>query len=134
VKANFPWRELSPLALAFLGDAVWELFARSHVLARGIRRPDDLHKATTTYVRASAQARLADALWPELTEAEQAVLRKGRNAKAGHVRKSADVLSYRHSTGFESLIGYLYGSGQNERLQMLCERALRLVDEWEANG
>ncbi|WP_026962512.1 Mini-ribonuclease 3 [Alicyclobacillus herbarius] len=129
-----PWRDLSPLALAYLGDAVWELVVRRHVIARGNRRPDDLHKAATSYVRADTQARLANALWAELTEPEQSMLRRGRNAKAGHVRKSTDVVSYRYSTGFESLIGYLYASGQEGRLAALCTRALALVDEWEVQS
>ncbi|WP_067934965.1 Mini-ribonuclease 3 [Alicyclobacillus kakegawensis] len=131
MNADVPWQELSPLALAYLGDAVWELMVRQHVMGRGRRKPDDLHKAAVRYVRADTQARLAEALWPELTDMEQSFLRRGRNAKAGHVRKSADALSYRHSTGFESLLGYLYASGQDERLHAVCERALALTDEWE---
>jgi ribonuclease III family protein len=122
---------LSPLELAFIGDAVWELYARSHVLARGIRRPNALHKETTKYVRAKAQAELAAVLWDRLTEEEQTVLRKGRNAKSGTVRKNADILDYRHSTGFEALIGYLYGQADRSRLEELCQFALQHIDDME---
>ncbi|MDQ0190384.1 ribonuclease III [Alicyclobacillus cycloheptanicus] len=126
--------DLSPLALAYVGDAIWELYARNHVLAGGIRKPNELHKAATRYVRASAQARLADQLGAILSAEELTILRRGRNAKAGHMRKSTDVLTYRHSTGFEALLGYLYGTGQQERLDEVCETALRWIDEWEDAG
>jgi ribonuclease III family protein len=121
-------KELSPLALAFIGDAVWEVYARNHVLCLGARKPNQLHRMTTEYVRAGAQARLADELMASLTSEEQDILRRGRNAKSGHVRKNADVLEYRHSTGFEALIGYLYGNGQTERLDSLCAKALAWID------
>ena len=123
--------ELSPLALAYVGDAVWEVYARNHVLKRGIRRPNELHRAATKYVSAVAQARLASELWDSLTDEERLILRRGRNAKSGHVRKNADVLDYRHSTGFEAVIGYLYGSGNTERLEQVCCLALERVDDWK---
>ncbi|MCL6593311.1 MAG: ribonuclease III [Alicyclobacillus sp.] len=124
-------REAPVLALAYIGDAVWELVVREHVLARGIRRPGELHKAAQAYVRATTQARLTDALQPVLTPAEQEWVRRGRNAKPGHERRRTDVLVYRHSTGFETLLGYLYGSGQTERLQQVCRAALAWVDSEE---
>jgi ribonuclease III family protein len=120
--------ELSPLALAFIGDAVWEVYARNHVLASGVRKPNQLHRMTTQYVRAGAQARLVDELTPSLLPEEQDIVRRGRNAKSAHVRKNADVLEYRHSTGFEALIGYLYGSGQTGRLEQLCAQAFSVID------
>lgn len=121
--------ELSPLALAFIGDAIWEVYARNHCLAKGIRKPGELHRACTKYVRASAQARLADWLQDTLEESERAVLRRGRNAKSLHTRKSADVLEYRHSTGFETLIGYLYGTQRFGRLDEIAQYALHALDE-----
>lgn len=120
--------ELSPLALAFIGDAVWELYARDHVLASGVRKPHQLHRMTTQYVRAGAQARLVDELAAFLSPEELDIVRRGRNAKSAHVRKNADVLEYRHSTGFEALIGYLYGSGQTSRLEQLCAQAFSVID------
>lgn len=126
-------RELSALALAYMGDAVWEVYARNHVLNQGIRRPAELHRVATRYVRARAQAWLADRIFPHLTEPEQAVWRRGRNAKAGHLRRSTDVLTYRHSTAFEAVLGYLYGTGEQGRLDELCQTALTWIDEREAN-
>lgn len=127
------WRAdaLSSLALAYIGDAVWEVYVRNHVLEQGIRRPKDLHRASTKYVKAHAQATLASMLWDDLTEEEQDVLRRGRNAKSGTVRKNADILDYRHSTGFEALIGYLYGQGNQTRLDELCKAALAKIDQME---
>lgn len=127
-------RGIPTLAFAFIGDAVWELRVREHVLRKGIRRPNELHRAATRYVRARSQAYLADVLGPLLSEDERGFLRRGRNAKPGHARKSADVLDYRHSTGFETLIGYLYTSGQRDRLDELCKRALAAVDNWEEDA
>lgn len=132
--AGWSAQGLSALALAYVGDAVWEVYARNHVLCLGVRRPSELHKAATRYVRASAQAWLADRMYPLLTEPEQAVWRRGRNAKAGHLRKSTDVLTYRHSTAFEAVLGYLHGTGDQERLDELCRAALTWIDEWEDNN
>lgn len=120
--------DLSPLALAFIGDAIWEVYARDRVIGHGIRRPHDLHRATTAYVCAKAQAWLAGQLADELTDEERDVLRRGRNAKAGHLRRSAGAIEYRYSTGFEALIGHLYGSGQRERLDHICSRAMALIE------
>lgn len=122
---------MSPLALAFLGDAVWELYVRRHILSRGAGRPHTLHQATASYVRASTQAWLVRRLADWLTPDEADILRRGRNAKPGHVRRSAGVAEYRHSTGFEALLGYLYGSGQVARLDEICRMALAWLDERE---
>jgi len=120
---------LSSLALAFVGDAVWGIYVRDYVLALGIRRPAELHKQSTYYVMANAQARVVQHLWDGLTEVEQGVVKRGRNAKSGTVRKHADILDYRHSTGFEALIGFLYGQRDRERLDNICLTALRYLHE-----
>lgn len=127
--ADWPVGELSSLALAFIGDAIWEVYVRNHTLAMGIRKPHELHKASTKYVRAGAQAHIVQVMFDGLSEEEQAVLKRGRNAKSGSVRKNADVIDYRHSTGFEALIGFLYGTKQLNRLDELCKRAIQIIDE-----
>lgn len=133
VQTMSDWKasDLSALALAYIGDAVWELYARNHVLDSGIRRPKELHRAATKFVSARAQARLVSELWDVFTEKEQGVLRRGRNAKPGHSRKNADVLDYRHSTAFEALVGYLYGTEQHERLAEVFQMAVQRIDTWE---
>lgn len=120
--------DLSPLALAFMGDAVWEVYARRHSLNRGVRKPGELHKATTRYVSARAQAEISEWLVPALTEEEQSWMRRGRNAKSAHVRKNVDVIVYRYSTGFETLIGFLATTGQEQRVSEIAVMAMDWVD------
>ncbi len=120
--------EVPILALAFMGDAVWHVYVRNHVLKNGIRRPDLLHKAAIGYAKAGAQAKAILTMMGELTEEEQAVVRRGRNAKSSRMAKNADVVEYRYSTGFEALIGFLYGAGEAKRLEEVCMRALTLLD------
>ncbi|NLC77612.1 MAG: ribonuclease III [Clostridia bacterium] len=113
---SFEPEAMSPLALAYVGDAVYELYIRVLLVGQGSPKMKDLHRQAVKYVRAGTQAAFLKELEPLLTEEELAVVRWGRNAKSGHTPKSADVLEYRHSTGFEALIGYLYLKGRQERL------------------
>jgi ribonuclease-3 family protein len=108
---------LNPLVLAYLGDAVYELFVRCGLVARGYTRVGLLHQEATNLVRATCQARFLHEIEGSLTEEEIRVMKRGRNAKSGHVPRSAEVVEYRWSTGFESLIGYLYLKGRFERLE-----------------
>ncbi|GAX89341.1 ribonuclease III [Effusibacillus lacus] len=116
------------LALAYMGDAVWELLVRQHLLGQGEMRPHRLQKMSVYYVKAKSQAQILHFLSGDLTEEEASVVRRGRNAKSGTVPKNADVIDYRHSTGFESLIGYLYLKGEHERLRQLAASAIQYVD------
>lgn len=114
-----PARLLPPLALAYIGDAVFEVAVRQHVMSRANLRPHHLHRESTKYVSAKAQAQLLALLEPQLTEDEKTIVRQGRNAKSGTTPKNADVLEYRHATAFESLVGYLYYTGAHDRLRQL---------------
>ena len=118
-----PPGQMHPLALAYLGDAIYEMYIRQYVLSQQNHRPDHLHRESVGYVSAKAQARLLAEWLPLLTEEELGVVKKGRNAKSGKAPKSADVLDYRHSTGFECLIGYLYYERRHERLKQLLDMA-----------
>lgn len=111
---------LSPLVLAYIGDAVYEMYIRLNLLPQ-IPKVHDLHQAVTKNVCASNQAKVLHALEQDLTEEERDIARRGRNAKS-HVPKNADLFDYRYSTGFEALIGYLYLSGEIERLNYLLGR------------
>lgn len=111
--------QFGPLALAFIGDAVYELLARGQVVAGGSAPVGKLHHRTVDFVRADAQARAAHALLPLLDETEAAVLRRGRNANTAHMAKHADPIDYRYATGLEALFGYLYLTGRTERLRQL---------------
>lgn len=116
--------QFSPLALAYIGDGVYELFVRTKVIEEHENLPaNKLHKKTVQYVKAHAQANSIDAMLPHLTEDETAVYKRGRNAKSNTTPKNADMADYRKATGFEALLGFLYLSGENERLNELMEIA-----------
>jgi ribonuclease-3 family protein len=117
-------RQYSPLALAYLGDGVYELFVRSHVLKQGNCQNHKLHEKSKDFVSCAAQERFLNLLMPELTEAEQEVVRRGRNAKSHSKPKNADYGTYHAATGFEALWGYLYLAEEQERLEHLFARIL----------
>ena len=117
----------SPLTLAYIGDGIYELVIRSIVVERANRSANDLHKKTTRYVKAPAQSAMIEALLPELTEDEEAVYRRGRNAKSYTTAKNASVADYRRATGFEALMGYLYLTGQIDRMLELIKDGIRLA-------
>jgi len=125
--------ELSPAVWAYIGDAVYELYIRCHILSGGPAKTKILHREVITMVRASFQARLVAKLEPFLSENEMEILKRGRNVKSGHIPAHTDVLTYRHSTAFEALIGYLYLRGEHERLKELLEQAKILGETLEEN-
>ena len=121
---------LSALQLAFIGDAVYNLVARLNALSKGgvVKK---LHLGTTNKVNAVAQAKALIAIEPVLSEEEHAIVKRGRNAHARHAApKSATTAQYCASTGFEALIGYLYLSGQKNRLEQL----FKLIDHEHQNA
>jgi ribonuclease III family protein len=115
--------EPSPLTLAYVGDAVYELYVRVHLVEReGMTR--NFQPAATGLVRASVQSRILGALEPHLTEEELNVVRQGRNANIGQIPKSASMIDYRRATAFECLLGHLLLKGQEERLMELLPLAV----------
>lgn len=123
-----PVRIDHPLSLAYLGDAVWELYVRHHLLASGTVRPHDLQKQSIRFVSAKAQAAALKQLLPKLTEEERDVVRRGRNAKSKTSPKNTTVLDYRHSTAIEALVGFLYLTDQISRLTELMEWVIETVE------
>ena len=119
----------SPLTLAYIGDAVYDLIIRTVVVERANRSPKELHKATVKYVNAATQARMIEALEPELTEEETAVFHRGRNAKSGTSAKNASIVDYRKATGFEAVMGYLYLCEDFERMNVLICKGLESLKE-----
>lgn len=109
------WQELNALALAYIGDAVYELWVRRHLLDSGGEKVQAMHKQAVGYVRASAQARILHALMPALSSEEQQVVMRGRNSKGSYPR-NVDVITYRHATAFEALVGYWHLLGRQERI------------------
>ena len=109
-------RTYSPVVLAYIGDAVYELIIRTILVDQGNRQANTLHKKASTYVKASAQAAMAEAFLPDLTEEERQYFKRGRNAKTVSMAKHATMHDYRHATGFEALMGYLYLTDQMNRM------------------
>lgn len=126
--------EMPALALAYIGDAVWEVYVRQHLLAMGELKPHRLQTGAVNYVKAKAQSDILHHIMTELNEEEQAVVRRGRNAKSGTVPKNADVIDYRHSTGFETVIGYLYLKSEFDRLNELVNLSISFIDETLRKG
>lgn len=124
-------KQLNSLALAYMGDAVFETYVRRHLLQSGKVKPNHLHREGTRYVSAKAQCQILFQMMENeiLTADEMAVVMRGRNAKSGTVPKNTDVQTYRYSTAFESLMGYLYLAGEEKRLEELIQVALTSVDE-----
>lgn len=121
-------RELSPLVLAYIGDAVFELFVRTMVLSKGNAPVNKMHKCSSEFVRAKGQSDIYFKIEDMLTEEEQSVFRRGRNAKSHTMPKNADLIDYKHATGLEALFGYLYLQGNMERLTELFNNGV-LDDE-----
>ena len=121
-------REYSPLSLAFVGDAVLELVVRTRLVTGARRRMKDLHLETVGVVKAESQARLVRQLLPELSEAEQDIIRWGRNAHSTPPR-NVEPADYQLSNGFEALLGYLYLKGDEERLLYLIDQALAQAEK-----
>ncbi|TYP47020.1 Mini-ribonuclease 3 [Thermosediminibacter litoriperuensis] len=124
---------LSSLALAFVGDAVFNLFIRTMLVGSG-KKVRDLHHEAVRYVRASAQAEVLKKIEEYLTPEEKDVVRKARNAKVNTVPKNADIMDYHYSTGFEALLGYLYLTGRNDRLNRLLMASFELVNSGRDTG
>jgi len=118
-----------PLILAYLGDAVYELWVREHLVRQGLCKVNDLHRAAVRYVNAQTQSLLAARLEPLLSEEEVAVWKQGRNAKGGRQPKNMAMIDYRRATGLESLVGHLYLQGEAERLEMIFQLMVQLVEE-----
>ena len=120
-------RSYSPLTLAYIGDCIYEIIVRTVVVERGNKSPQRLHKNVTKYVKAETQCELFQVLQDELTEEEMAVMRRGRNAKSFTTAKNASVSDYRKASGLEALFGYLYLSGQAERVVALLKSGLAKI-------
>lgn len=118
-----PINELTTPALAYLGDAVIELYVREHLVEAGYSTSAALNQRSLDYVRAGAQAAAMRKILPLLSEQEQQVFRRGRNMGHGNVPKGATVAEYRSATGMEVLAGYLHVKGDRERLYELLDAA-----------
>lgn len=117
-------RTYSPLTLAYIGDGIYDLIIRTIVVERGNRAAANLHKKSVKFVNAATQAVMVEAIKEELSEEEQSVYRRGRNAKSYTTAKNASIGDYRKATGFEALLGYLYLQDRMDRVIALVKLAL----------
>ncbi len=126
---EFEARQLNVVTLAYLGDVVQDMYVRSRVCTMGhFRRISDTHKMTVSYVNANAQALSMDLIIDELTEKEMSLYKRGRNAKTMPT-KNMDKAHYAKATGFETLLGYLYISGQDERLLNILNKCFDYIKD-----
>lgn len=126
---GLPPEQLSPLTLAFVGDAVYEVFIRTKLSKDVNMQASKLHKQAIRYVSAVAQSAIVHAIEDKFTDEETAVYKRGRNAHTHTSAKNADIVDYRHATGFEALIGYLYLKKDSVRLNEILEMGYNAVKE-----
>jgi ribonuclease-3 family protein len=115
---------LNPLVLAYVGDSVYDTFVRTLLVSGGYGHVSKLHKMSIEFVRAKAQADILGKINELLTSDEQDIVRRGRNTKSSTIPKNADISDYRYATGFEALIGYLYLTGQIDRLMEIIRMVI----------
>ena len=123
----------SPLTLAYIGDAVYDMVIRTRLVTVANTQVNKLHKRASKLVNAGAQATMITALLEELSEEELQVYKRGRNAQAVTKAKNASMKDYRTATGFEALIGYLYLNQETERMLELIDKGLHLAELSEEN-
>ena len=119
---------LSPLTLAFTGDAVFSLYIREMLVCEANRPVGQLHKLSVNWVKAEAQSKGMRAILPLLTEKETEVFKRGRNAHTSHTPKNQSGCDYHYATGFEALVGYLYLKDETERLNLLLNEVIKAIE------
>lgn len=116
---NCDYKSLNPLSLAFIGDAVFELFVRDQIICQNRCAVNKLHKRSVEKVCCQSQAEYVEQLFPHLTDEEKDAFRKGKNSHTKNIPKNATLVQYHNATGLETLFGYLYLKGKIERLREL---------------
>jgi len=120
---------MNGLKLAYIGDAVYEVYIRTYIMHNYRSKVSDLNKKGVSFVKASAQAQIVDYLKPHLTDTEWAVVTRGRNSKVSTPAKNANIKDYKMATGFEALIGLLHLKGEKDRLEELIVMGINHLDK-----
>lgn len=124
---NVDIRTFSPLTLAYIGDAIFEIIIRTLIVEKGQRATDTLHRHTTKIVCAQTQAKLIDAVYEKLTKEEQDIYRRGKNTKIHSSAKNASLVDYRKATGLEALCGYLFLKMNTARILQIVRQAIEIA-------
>lgn len=134
IKQNMELEEIniidySPLTLAYIGDGIYEVIVRTVIVDEANRQVNKIHKAASNLVKAETQAKMIHFIMDDLTEEEVKIYKRGRNAKAVTRAKNASMSDYRTATGFEALMGWLYLTGQSERMMELIKKCITCVEK-----
>lgn len=129
IKEEKDVKMMAPLTLAYMGDAVFEMYIRKHLIEESNSLVKDLHKKAISFVKAKAQAEIVHQLEEQLTEEEWGIVKKGRNQKSASTPKNANLIDYKYATGFETLLGYLFFTGKIQRLMEIMEKSVTIINE-----
>lgn len=129
VKSKAEAKRMQPLVLAYLGDAIFEVFIRNYLVNKREGQVNDYHRQATKYVRAGGQCKIVHGLEAQLTEEEWTMVKRGRNQKSATVAKNADIAEYRYATGFEALLGYLFSVGDYQRLMEIMNQSIEIIEK-----
>ena len=121
-------RMMNPLKLAYIGDAIYEAYIRTYLINRVVLTPHEMSKKAIYYVKASAQAAITNGIKEHLTEEEWTIIKRGRNQHTASVPKNASLSDYRYATGFEALVGYLYLTGNEDRLIAIIKMGIEYLE------
>ena len=124
-------KQINVITLAYLGDAIYEVYIREHLISTGIAKVEELQKAAIKYVSAKGQSKILAMLidYNYLTDDELDIVKRGRNYKRESHPKNTDIITYKMSTGFETLIGYLYLNNEKKRLDAIIKYILEVYNE-----
>lgn len=125
--------EYSPLTLAYIGDGIYEIVIRTVIVDEANRQVNKIHKAASNLVKAGTQAKMIHYIMDDLTDEELTIYKRGRNAKAVTRAKNASMSEYRTATGFEALMGWLYLTGQSERMMKLIKKSVTVFTAEDNN-
>ncbi|MEE1038619.1 MAG: ribonuclease III domain-containing protein [Eubacterium sp.] len=122
-------KQMNTTALAYMGDAVYEVYVRKHVMQQGAVYVDKLHKMGVNYVKAANQAKAIKGIFDSLTLEEQSLVKRAKNRKVITKAKNADIFDYKWATAFEALIGYLYLCDEHQRMEEIILKGMEIIDE-----
>lgn len=125
--------DYSPLTLAYIGDGIYEIVIRTVIVDEANRQANKIHKAASNLVKAGTQAKMIHYIMDDLTDEELTIYKRGRNAKAVTRAKNASMSEYRTATGFEALMGWLYLTGQSERMMKLIKKSVTVFTAEDNN-